>query len=167
MLEWTNELTWNVLGQDVDVKSITTSKIKVHGWWATLFHTQFLLGSYLVPTQFLAPIAASKNRASEQQRWSYRSTRHVVFVRFILWGGRLMWRYYYRLCCYCLHRTSELPVSYSNIFILILPLSEIVCWLLRAPICKRLKVHKHEIFFLTFFAETETIWSQGPVTRDF
>jgi hypothetical protein len=29
-----------------------------------------------------------------------------------------------------------------------------------------LKVHKHE-FFLTFFAETETIWSQGPVTRDF
>ncbi len=30
-----------------------------------------------------------------------------------------------------------------------------------------IKVHKHEIFFLTFFAETETIWSQGPVTRDF
>jgi hypothetical protein len=30
-----------------------------------------------------------------------------------------------------------------------------------------LKVHKHEIFFVTFFAETETIWSQGPVTRDF
>ncbi len=30
----------------------------------------------------------------------------------------------------------------------------------------RLKVHKHE-FFLTFFAETETLWSQGPVTRDF
>ncbi len=30
-----------------------------------------------------------------------------------------------------------------------------------------LKVHKHEIFFLTFFAETKTIWSQGPVTRDF
>ncbi len=30
-----------------------------------------------------------------------------------------------------------------------------------------LKVHKHEIFFNTFFAETETIWSQGPVTRDF
>jgi hypothetical protein len=29
------------------------------------------------------------------------------------------------------------------------------------------EVHKHEIFFLTFFAETETIWSQGPVTRDF
>jgi hypothetical protein len=27
-----------------------------------------------------------------------------------------------------------------------------------------LKVHKHDIFFLTFFAETETIWSQGPVT---
>ncbi len=22
-----------------------------------------------------------------------------------------------------------------------------------------LKVHKHEVFFLTFFAETETIWS--------
>ncbi len=30
-----------------------------------------------------------------------------------------------------------------------------------------LKVHKHEIFFLTFFAETETLWSQGPVSRDF
>ncbi len=30
-----------------------------------------------------------------------------------------------------------------------------------------LKVHTHEIFFLTFFAETETKWSQGPVTRDF
>ncbi len=29
-----------------------------------------------------------------------------------------------------------------------------------------LKVHKHDIFF-TFFAETETFWSQGPVTRDF
>jgi len=24
-----------------------------------------------------------------------------------------------------------------------------------------------KIFFLTFFAETETLWSQGPVTRDF
>ncbi len=30
-----------------------------------------------------------------------------------------------------------------------------------------LKVHKHEIFLNTFFAETETIWSQEPVTRDF
>ncbi len=30
-----------------------------------------------------------------------------------------------------------------------------------------LKVHKHEIFFLTFFAETESLWSQGPVTWDF
>jgi hypothetical protein len=30
-----------------------------------------------------------------------------------------------------------------------------------------LKVHKHEIFFFTFFAETEPLWSQGPVTRDF
>jgi hypothetical protein len=29
-----------------------------------------------------------------------------------------------------------------------------------------LKVHKHESFF-TFFAETESLWSQGPVTRDF
>ncbi len=29
-----------------------------------------------------------------------------------------------------------------------------------------LKVHKHD-FFNTFFAETETIWSQGLVTRDF
>jgi hypothetical protein len=29
-----------------------------------------------------------------------------------------------------------------------------------------LKVHKHEIFFL-LFAETETLWSQGTVTRDF
>ena len=34
--------------------------------------------------------------------------------------------------------------------------------------CKnRLKVHEHEIFCLTFFAETQTLWSQGPVTRDF
>ncbi len=32
--------------------------------------------------------------------------------------------------------------------------------------CGLLKVHKHEFFF-DFFAETETIWSQGPVTRDF
>ncbi len=30
-----------------------------------------------------------------------------------------------------------------------------------------LKVQKHESFFLTFFAETETLWSQGPVTQDF
>jgi hypothetical protein len=30
-----------------------------------------------------------------------------------------------------------------------------------------LKVHKHENFFFTFFAETETLWSQGLVTRDF
>jgi hypothetical protein len=30
-----------------------------------------------------------------------------------------------------------------------------------------LKVHKHEIFLLTFFAEIESLWSQGPVTRDF
>jgi hypothetical protein len=29
----------------------------------------------------------------------------------------------------------------------------------------RLKAHKHEIF-LYFFAETESLWSQGPVTRD-
>ena len=35
------------------------------------------------------------------------------------------------------------------------------------PFVECLKVHKHEIFFVTFFAETETIWSQGPVTRDF
>jgi hypothetical protein len=30
-----------------------------------------------------------------------------------------------------------------------------------------LKVHKHEICLNTFFAETESLWSQGPVTRDF
>jgi hypothetical protein len=30
-----------------------------------------------------------------------------------------------------------------------------------------LKVHKHEIFFFTFFAETKSLWFQGPVTRDF
>jgi hypothetical protein len=29
-----------------------------------------------------------------------------------------------------------------------------------------LKVHKHE-FLYTFLAETETLWSQGPITRDF
>ncbi len=34
-------------------------------------------------------------------------------------------------------------------------------------LCVHLKVHKHEILLNTFFAETETIWSQGPVTRDF
>ena len=38
---------------------------------------------------------------------------------------------------------------------------------LTAPLLLYLKVHKHEIFFLTFFAETETLWSQGCVTRDF
>jgi hypothetical protein len=32
---------------------------------------------------------------------------------------------------------------------------------------RTLKVHKHEILFNTFFAETESLWSQGPVTRDF
>jgi hypothetical protein len=31
----------------------------------------------------------------------------------------------------------------------------------------RLKVHKHEILLYTLFAETETIWSQGPVTEIF
>jgi hypothetical protein len=31
---------------------------------------------------------------------------------------------------------------------------------------EKLKVHLHE-FFSTFFAETETVWSPGPVTRDF
>jgi hypothetical protein len=30
-----------------------------------------------------------------------------------------------------------------------------------------LKVHKHEIFVNTFFAETESLWPQRPVTRDF
>jgi hypothetical protein len=39
---------------------------------------------------------------------------------------------------------------------------------LRSPIfLGSLKVHKHEIFLKVFFAETETLWSQGPVTRDF
>ena len=35
--------------------------------------------------------------------------------------------------------------------------------------CKKLalKVHKHEFFLNTFFAETESLWSQGSVTRDF
>jgi hypothetical protein len=32
---------------------------------------------------------------------------------------------------------------------------------------KLLKVHKHEIFYFIFFAETEALWSQGPITRDF
>ncbi len=31
---------------------------------------------------------------------------------------------------------------------------------------KDFKAHKHEFFF-TFLAETQTLWSQGPVTRDF
>jgi hypothetical protein len=30
-----------------------------------------------------------------------------------------------------------------------------------------LKVHKHDNNFLTFFAETKTLWYQGPVTQDF
>jgi hypothetical protein len=30
-----------------------------------------------------------------------------------------------------------------------------------------LKVHRHEIFLNTFFAETESLWFQEPVTRDF
>ncbi len=30
-----------------------------------------------------------------------------------------------------------------------------------------LKVHKHEIFKIPIFAETESLWPQGPVTRDF
>ncbi len=38
---------------------------------------------------------------------------------------------------------------------------------LRVKQKEALKVHKHEIFFFTFFAETESLWSQGPVTRDF
>ncbi len=41
----------------------------------------------------------------------------------------------------------------------------IECW--EGEVQPRLKVHKHEIYFLTFFAETESLWSQGPVTRDF
>jgi hypothetical protein len=36
-----------------------------------------------------------------------------------------------------------------------------------ADVLFALKEHKHEIFFFTFFAETETLWTQGPVTRDF
>jgi hypothetical protein len=28
-----------------------------------------------------------------------------------------------------------------------------------------LKVHKHEFFFLTFFTETETIWSQHEILK--
>jgi hypothetical protein len=32
--------------------------------------------------------------------------------------------------------------------------------------CPMFKVHKHDIF-LIFLAETETLWSQGPVTQDF
>jgi hypothetical protein len=35
------------------------------------------------------------------------------------------------------------------------------------PDPKVLKVHKHEILFETFFAETETLWSQGPLTQVF
>ncbi len=46
-------------------------------------------------------------------------------------------------------------------------MSEASCHLDPKKSCAILKVHKHEIFFLTFFAETETLWSQGPVTRDF
>jgi hypothetical protein len=34
--------------------------LKFHKQWTTLFHTWFLLGSYLAPTRFLASMAASK-----------------------------------------------------------------------------------------------------------
>jgi hypothetical protein len=35
-------------------------KLRLHGQWVTLFRTLFLVGFYLVPTRFLAPMAASK-----------------------------------------------------------------------------------------------------------
>ncbi len=35
-------------------------KLRFHWQWETLFTTRFLLGSYLVPPRFLAPMAASK-----------------------------------------------------------------------------------------------------------
>ncbi len=38
-------------------------------------------------------------------------------------------------------------------------------WVSEYP--NELKVHKQENFLLNSFAETETLWSQGPVTRDF
>jgi hypothetical protein len=33
--------------------------------------------------------------------------------------------------------------------------------------CFRLKVYKHENFFIIFFAETESLWPQRPLTRDY
>ncbi len=30
-----------------------------------------------------------------------------------------------------------------------------------------LKVHKHDIFLNTYFAETKSLWFQGPLTQDF
>ncbi len=48
-----------------------------------------------------------------------------------------------------------------------MPYEEKTRYFIISLMCYRLKVHKHEKFVLTFFAETETIWSQGPVTRDF
>ncbi len=35
-------------------------KLRFHGQWTTLFHTRFLLGTYLLPIRFLDPMAASK-----------------------------------------------------------------------------------------------------------
>jgi hypothetical protein len=37
--------------------------IELHGQWANLFQTQFQLGSYLVPAQFLAPNGRFSNWA--------------------------------------------------------------------------------------------------------
>ncbi len=44
-----------------DEKSIPASKIEVsYRQWTTLFQGQFILGSYLIPIRFLAPMASSK-----------------------------------------------------------------------------------------------------------
>jgi hypothetical protein len=59
-------------------------------------------------------------------------------------------------------------ISFSIVFLDLQSHFKGNCLLLKkTAVFNNLKVHKHEIFFLTFFAETETLWSQGPVTRDF
>ncbi len=52
--------TFSHVGIFIFNPAISSSKIEVSWAWATLFHTRFLLCSYLVPTRFLTAMAASK-----------------------------------------------------------------------------------------------------------
>jgi hypothetical protein len=63
-----------------------------------------------------------------------------------------------------INRWENFTLLHFNINVILIILQIILQF---CTILGNLKVHKHEIFFLTFFAETESLWSQGPVTRDF